>query len=86
MEKGGGEGELGEGKQRDGGRHGKDGEGGHEHGVGKMVGGTWGCDGEDVGGKQGTDGSAYGEDGDGGWGLGGGKHESAHDKNAGGET
>jgi len=35
MEKRGKEGELGEGKQRDGGRHGKDEEGGHEHGWGK---------------------------------------------------
>ncbi len=67
MEKGGGEIELGEGKQRDRGRHGKDGKGGHEDGVGKMVGGTWGCGGEDVGGKQGTDGSAYGEDVVEGW-------------------
>ena len=70
MEKRGEEGKLGEGKQRDGGRHGKDGEGGHKLGVGEMIGGTWRCGGEDVGGKQGTDRSAYGEDGDGGWGLG----------------
>ncbi len=79
MKKGGGEGELGEGKQR----HGKDGEGGHEDGMGEMVGGTWGCGGEDVVANKGLMGVHMVRMG---IGVGGEKYEGAHDENAEGET